>query len=286
MPHFTYCDPDNSSLRQGDILRKSEDISTILEKVHPYFIKDDCKYFMVLTQSCDLERRDGKPCKAPYITIAAVKPLDLLIKNEVARHQTDLDKICGICNEDKRHRLYQFLERLLNNNEPDYFYLHDDAASGFNDKMVAFLRLSIAIKSDPFYETCLHSKILELTLEFKAKLGWLVGQMYSRVATPDWVNISQAKGEFKNMINDLLNEKVHWVNKKLIRELNSNYSEQIPRWDKSKCEELILSIKIQKDREIFKDKISKILTDFIDNKTVIEKIVKRIDNIPLMKKFG
>jgi hypothetical protein len=286
MPHFTYCDPDRSLLRQGDILRKSEGISTILEKVHPYFIKDDCKYFMVLTQSCDLERRDGKPCKAPYITIAAVKPLDLLIKNEIARHQTDLDKICGICNGDKRHRLYQFLERLLNNNEPDYFYLHDDAASGFNDKMVAFLRLSIAIKSDLYYEAYLHSKIIELTLEFKAKLGWLVGQMYSRVATPDWINSSLTKGEFKNQIDDLLDARVHWVNKKLIRELNSKYSEPIHRLDKSKCEELISSIKIQKDREIFKDKISVILTDFIDDETVIEKIVKRIDNIPLMNKFG
>jgi hypothetical protein len=285
MPHFTYCDPDYSLLRQGDILKKSEDISTILGKVHPYFIKDDCKYFMVLTQSCDLERRDGKPCKAPYITIAAVKPLDLLIKNEVARHQTDLDKICGICNEDKRHRLYQFLERLLNNNEPDYFYLHEDAALGFNDKMVAFLRLSIAIKSDLYYEACFHSKILELTLEFKAKLGWLIGQMYSRVATPDWVDNSPAN-EFKNQINDLLDAKVHWVNKKLVRELNSKHSGPIHRLGKSKCEELISTIEIQKDREVFKDKISAILTDFIDDKAVIEKIVKRIDNIPLMKKFG
>ena len=88
------------------------------------------------------------------------------------------------------------------------------------------------------------------------------------------------------MINDLLDAKVHWINKKLIRELNSKYSEPIHGLDKSKCEELISSIKIQKDREIFKDKISAILTDFIDDKAVIEKIVKRVDNIPLMKKFG
>ena len=286
MPHFTYCDPDCSLLRQGDILKKSEDISTILEKGHPYFIKGDCKYFMVLTQSCDLERRDGKHCKAPYITIAAVRPLDILIKNEVARYQTDLDKICGICNEDKRHRPYQFLERLLNNNEPDYFYLHDDAASSFNDKMVAFLRLSIAIKSDLYYEAYLHSKIIELTLEFKAKLGWLVGQMYSRVATPDWVDTSLTKGEFNTQIDDLLYAKVHWVNKKLIKKLNSEYSEPTHRLDKSKCKELILSIEIPKDREIFKDKISVILTDFIDDEAAIKKIVKRIDNIHLMKRFG
>lgn len=43
-------------------------------------------------------------------------------------------------------------------------------------------------------------------------------------------------------------------NKKLIRVLNSKYSEPIHRLYKSKCEELISSIKIQKDRGIFKEK--------------------------------
>jgi len=282
MPHFTYSSLDHQSLRQGDILLNSEDISKMLSEMHPYFIKDDCKYFMVLTQSCDLERREGEHCKAPYITIAAVKPLDLLIKNEIARHQTELDKICGICNENKRSKLIQFLERLLNNNEPDYFYLNDDAASGFNEKSVAFLRLSIAIRSD-LYEVCLQSKILELTLEFKAKLGWLVGQMYSRVATPDWGDNLTSTEDFHTMINNLMDERVHWVNTKLIRELNRKYPQDNNILDKHKCEELISSIKIPNDLDVFTEKISTILTEFIEDETVNRKILKRIVNIPYLK---
>ena len=72
--HFTYKEyPDMNSLCQGDVLEKTDELTTILEKVHPYFLKPEYKYFMVLSQSCDLVRRNGKPCKTPYITLAAVR---------------------------------------------------------------------------------------------------------------------------------------------------------------------------------------------------------------------
>ena len=72
--HFTYkCNPDMSSLCQGDILKITEEIKTVLTEVHPYFLNDQYKYFMVLTQSCDLVRRNGSKCKTPYITLAAVR---------------------------------------------------------------------------------------------------------------------------------------------------------------------------------------------------------------------
>lgn len=50
---------------------------------------------------------------------------------------------------------------------------------------VALLNLSIAIKSDLHLEKCTKAKVLQLTDTFQAKLGWLVGQLYSRVGTQD-----------------------------------------------------------------------------------------------------
>lgn len=71
--HFTYkSKPDMSSLCQGDILKLTDDLKKVLGDVHPYFQNEQYKYFMVLTQSCDLVRRKGQPCKTPYITLAAV----------------------------------------------------------------------------------------------------------------------------------------------------------------------------------------------------------------------
>ena len=67
--HFTYkAHADMTSLCQGDVLLKTDALSRILESVHPYFLNDEYKYFMVLSQSCDLVRRNGKNCKTPYIT--------------------------------------------------------------------------------------------------------------------------------------------------------------------------------------------------------------------------
>ena len=71
--HFTYKqEADFASLCQGDVLAVTEELKSILEEVHPYFLNEQYKYFMVLSQSCDLVRRKGKACKTPYITLAAI----------------------------------------------------------------------------------------------------------------------------------------------------------------------------------------------------------------------
>ena len=75
--HFTYKhSPDMSSLCQGDVLQVTDGMRDILKEVHPYFLNKQYKYFMVLTQSCDLVRRNGGNCKTPYITLAAVRSFD------------------------------------------------------------------------------------------------------------------------------------------------------------------------------------------------------------------
>ncbi len=71
--HFTYkeCDTYSPSLKQGDILHKTPELLELLEKVHPHYINSEYKYFQVITQSCDLVRKNDS-CKSRYITLAAV----------------------------------------------------------------------------------------------------------------------------------------------------------------------------------------------------------------------
>jgi len=97
-----------------------------------------------------------------------------------------------------------FVERLLNNNEPNYFYLHEDPALGIDGSHVAFLALSIAVKSDLHYQKCVDARVGTLCDPFKAKLGWLVGTMYSRVATPDWVPDHRTLAEFEQLRDELV----------------------------------------------------------------------------------
>lgn len=204
--HFTYKDcPDMSSLCQGDILRVTEDIKSVLAEVHPYFLDEQYKYFMVLTQSCDLVRRNGSKCKTPYITLAAVRNFsDFFEKQLLSEKYAEKVNDYLLMNVKKKDRAYQFLERIYNNTEPDYFFLYKEEALQFPESMIASLKVSIALKSELHYEQCLSAKALELSDEFKAKLGWLVGNIYSRVGTTDWESLLTSQ-QRSAMLNEELN---------------------------------------------------------------------------------
>lgn len=205
--HFTYKEkPDMEALCQGDLLQITDGIKDILQDVHPYFLNEQYKYFMVLTQSCDLVRRDGSKCKTPYITLAAVKSFDEFFEEQL-RKEKYAEEINGVLlvNDKKSERVRQFLERIYNNTEPDYFFLYKEPSLQLSESMIAILKVSITLKSKEHYDQCLSAKLLELSDEFKAKLGWLVGNIYSRVGTTDWESILSKDQRAELLKNELQN---------------------------------------------------------------------------------
>ena len=225
--HFTYkSNPDMQSLCQGDILNPTEELMEVLKTVHPYFFFIFYKYFMVLSQSCDLVRRNGKKCKTPYITLAAVKDYTEFLK-KVLLNGKYAEEVKGLLlmDEKNRDRAYQLVERVYNNTEPEYFFLYKEEALDFQESMVAYLKVSIALKSDEHYEKCLKAKKMELSDEFKAKLGWLVGNMYSRVGTTDWDSIMSAQTK-RNMLDQDLNSMCIIGSREQLKELKKHYLQQ------------------------------------------------------------
>jgi hypothetical protein len=173
---------------QGDVLKRTTALDTLLKEVHPHFHQHPKNlFFMVLTQSCDLvPRGPSNACKSPYIAIAPVRTLDSVIERHIAQQSAaEVRAELPVLSAKSRNKISDFLQRLFNNNETGYFYL-DSVDTELPADCAAFLNLSIAIKSDLHFATCLDAKILQLTDTFQAKLGWLVGQMFSRVGTPDW----------------------------------------------------------------------------------------------------
>ncbi len=77
------------------------------------------------------------------------------------------------------------LVNLMDNNKPGYFYLHTDQLLGITEPCCAFLQLAVSLRLQ-HYKACLDAKIAQLDAQFQAKLGWLIGNMYSRVATTEW----------------------------------------------------------------------------------------------------
>jgi hypothetical protein len=204
--HFIYTDDiDKDGLYQGDLLKRTPDLLDVLSKFHRHYAdKENYKYFIVLTQSCDLIRRNGKTSSSPYITIAAVRPLNEALRREAKEYQDWWQQPKNIIDSKARERLDNFTFSLLNNNVPNYFYLHEDISLGISERCCAFLALAVAIRSE-HYEKCLKAKTAQLKEDFSIKLGWLVGNMYSRVGTKEW-DEHYGKGQAEKEMSDILKE--------------------------------------------------------------------------------
>ena len=221
--HFTYeSKRPEGDVRQGDLLEITDDLQGILNQYHPHYASNpDYPFLIVITQSCDLAFRDGK-CASRYISLAAVRPLETLIEQEIERQSTSsIEKNLKIFPGHKRHWMEDFIAKLLNNNLPEYFYLEPESAVGIGKPYVAYLALSIAIKSDN-YQTCKEARFARLQEIFGAKLGWLVGNMYSRVATPDWLTAKfENREDFDRKIREIVEASAGWVPEVLFDRLNA-----------------------------------------------------------------
>ena len=183
--HWAYKDPNEPELlEQGDVLQRTDALIELLRMYHPYYADHaENRLFIVLTQSCDLVERDGG-MKSRYITIAPVRALPKIIEYEFGDQLREID---GIVYGSGRveAEVQKFLERLFNNNDPSYFYLEPEPAEGIADPVCAMLRLGISFKAQ-HRDIFLGAKLIGLKDSFQAKLGWLLGQSYSRVGTKDF----------------------------------------------------------------------------------------------------
>ncbi len=184
-------------------------------EVHPHF--SDAKrypFFMVLTQTCDLVRRGGENCKSRYISLSAVRDFEEILCRAIVRYQySALEKQLGFANSRRKPKLRQFLERLFNNNELEFFYLAEQPDLGLDHDCCAVLQVSIALRAELHYDTILDAKIVQLSESFEHKLGHLVGSSYSRVATEDWVPDHASKQKFDDMVESNLDrdDLVVWI---------------------------------------------------------------------------
>ena len=257
--HFSYSKKTNyETLCQGDVLEKTDDLIDAMKEIHPYFCNESYKFFIVLTQSCDLVRRYGNKCKTNYITLAAVRDYNDFIRKElIDKHYAEKYKGFLLVEEKNKNKIEQLLERLYNNNESDYFFLYKDNSFGLSNSMVAYLKVSIALKSELHHEKCLSDKKIELSDEFKAKLGWLVGNMYSRVGTQDWESAGMEERKKELIDNDIYSNCIVGIKSKLTelkKEIATNDQEELT---KEYIEKIISNIVVKTNYEKLMDIIDK-----------------------------
>jgi hypothetical protein len=184
--HWTYCPFDQpDDLQQGDILRRSPALLAVLSEVLAYFCDERYTAFLIVTQTCDLVQRKPGYCKAEYINLCVVRELKPLLP-------TILEPCCGtgipgVFASESRLYAEQMLRTVVNQNDQAHglFYLHKDSDAGIDTPSVAMLRVSIALRRE-HYAMLQECRCGRLGPEYSAKLGWLTGNLYSRVATLDW----------------------------------------------------------------------------------------------------
>ncbi len=225
--HYAYDSPDPERLCQGDVLERTPKLVELLNQYHAYYAKQESyEYFLVLTQSCDLVRRDGKPPKAHYITIAAVRPVEEALQREARAHQEWWQIPQHVLSEKSFDTLALFTCGLLDNNQPNYFYLHADVSVGLSSNYCAFLNLSIPLRVE-HYDLCLNAKRVQLREPFQAKLGWLVGNLYSRVGTKEW-NSHYGDNACSRFASELLQGTFRRVSRKKLAQAEQKLSEVKP----------------------------------------------------------
>ena len=224
--HFTYAEAvDSKTLKQGDLLIRTPELVAVLEEFHAYFAKEHYTHFLVLTQSCDLQQRPKT--KSRYITLSAVRPLTTLINRFVDDLPTTT-KFQGeiYCSDSNKSKLTDQIRKVLDNTYPGYFFLKAEPELELKHDSCAFLELSVPIRSDLHYETCTAAKRLELSGDFRAKLGWLVGDLFSRVGTKDYApGVGFDKRRFDAFLEETIKSHVYLVPSKQFARFTANAKE-------------------------------------------------------------
>lgn len=176
-------------LEQGDLIPRSAPvIDQILREYHKYHVEKPAnEMFAVLTQSCDLVKHDGMP-KTRYIALAPLRPLRLILDREFREYLVKTPGGLYVLGSTETQGRYQdFLAKLINNNDSRYFFVPERSDLHIAEDMCVMLPLSMSIRVE-HYDACLAGRVAQMSDIFQAKLGWLLGQQFSRVGTPDWTN--------------------------------------------------------------------------------------------------
>lgn len=272
--HYVYSKADSEFLEQGDVLKKTDELVNLINTVHPHYSHDNYTHFMVLTQSCDLVKRKNS-CKAKYITLACVRPLELAIDREMDQYRGELEIRAGVCSSNKKSKIEDFLRKLIDNNHPDYFFLQKDDETGFQQNSCVFLRLSISIRAFQHYEKCLNARCLGLNDVFKAKLGWLVGNIYSRVGTPDWIGKGGTSSDLKHKIEDILESNYKWYSYEMVAAAKKHIKDdELLKLDKKELRSKIEEVEYTPASERQLDRIVQYVFNIIETGNVTKETLK------------
>jgi hypothetical protein len=284
--HWTYSSFDlTDDLEQGDILKPSAELKELLRDVHHHFVDDKYVGFLVAAQSCDLVRRGGIP-KAPYINLAVIRPLGSVVHKLIAQVIAPVQE--GVYRQSQKKTAKDLLTRIFNQNEQSLgvFFLHEDVDAGLAESSIALLRVTVALKSQ-HYELLQKARVGRLTDEFRAKLGWLLGNLFARPATRDWNDWEGGQKKMESLLITYAEEQIaglgpKWIDDELISSAlaeNINLQEVTP----GALEHLRPKSKLERSLDEVRTELIKVARELEPEK--VEKLINRLKNNGKFKKL-
>jgi hypothetical protein len=254
-------------LRQGDIIDLQKLITSGALDGHQEYIKQGSEFFCgfcVLTQTCDLVReteeeaqqlqqKRGKPNKRG----TPRQPVEFIGLAMIRRLRYVLNKT-HISDSDARRDTRQFLKTIINHNynKSGYFFLHqnDEQDRYIGEDWVVDLRTIFSLVSDYHYTQIIDSRLLCLNEVYANKLGWMVGYLFSRIATPEWIDFKMphTEDQFVDTIFDQLpSRQPHSLHKE--RETMVNIMKKTSKLNGLKEDQLDELLQIAKQKFKLKD---------------------------------
>lgn len=285
--HWTYEGFDGGSdLEQGDILLPNDDLTAIFKEAHPHFCAPKYIGFLVATQSCDLVQRSGG-MKAAHISLAAIRALTPVVPKILSYIAKPIDAEKGVFATSTKYEAKNLLRRLFNQSEQalGLFYLHPDADSGIAEPSVGFLRVVVAVRSD-HYDALRAARKGRISAEFRAKLGWLLGNLYARPATVDWSERAGGTTQLDALLDEHLSEQIpergpKWVDDEIIAEARTQ-GVALPT-DPQKLEALRPKARHDQALDEIATQLSKVAPDFPAEQ--LQKLRNRLANSAKFRKL-
>lgn len=192
--HEMYRTPESDILCQGDIL-DFEKLKPALVG-HQDYVANQKHYvgFCVITQTCDLVRHRG----VPFINIAVIRKL------------TDTFSKADVHSNKKHDATADLLHKIIDHNENKrgYFFLHPEPSAGITVECIVDLRVIISLYEEKHFEQIRTARTGALSEVYANKLGWMAGNLFSRVPTKDWDELGMkepAKDHIKQLIETISN---------------------------------------------------------------------------------
>ena len=233
----------SEDLQQGDIIANNEEVRDLINQFYRHNSYLECVAYIIITQSCDLARHDGEACKTSYINLVPILPFEdvfLSLLEKVCRNYKIKERLYSA--KGGKSKANELIESICSQNAwaLGVFFLHANLDVKIPMDSLALLQVSYAFPANDSYDTFRKSRNGRLDAAFQGRLGWLVGNLYSRIGTPNYPEEGYKQIIELLMSSDEDNSKIpRWINKRQLKRIRDATGSDAKDLDIQRVNELL-----------------------------------------------